>query len=241
MCTATYVPLSPTGFILTHSRDEKAIRPAALLPTAVQIGDFRVTFPRDPQGHGTWIAASAEMTVCLLNGGFVPHLPQPPYRHSRGLVPLHVFTYSSIQAFADAYDFTGIEPFTLLALESDRLTELRWTGRRLFIHDKDPNRPHIWSSVTLYTPEVIEKRETWFRNWQVSHPNPSVADIRAFHQFTGDGDRENALRMNRNNELFTVSLTSVVHRPDQTEMIYQDFVQQLVRHVPIHESAYATA
>ncbi|RIV23979.1 hypothetical protein DYU11_13530 [Fibrisoma montanum] len=241
MCTATYIPLTPNGFILTHSRDEKAIRPPAQLPQPVRIGDHTVTFPKDPQGHGTWIAASAELTVCLLNGGFVPHQPQPPYQHSRGLVPLHVFTYPTIQAFVDGYDFTGIEPFTLLSLQWNRLTELRWTGQRLFVHDKDPNRSHIWSSVTLYSADVIDRREAWFRDWQLSHPTPAVGDIRLFHQFTGDGDEANALRMNRNNELFTVSLTSVVQHPGQTEMIYEDFGQQTFSHVSIHESVYATA
>ncbi len=241
MCTVTYIPLTPTGFILTHSRDEKAIRPPARLPQAVRVGNREVTFPQDPQGHGTWIAASAETTVCLLNGGFDPHQHQPPYRHSRGLVPLHVFTYPSLQAFVDGYDFTGIEPFTLLLMEVDQLTELRWTGQRLFRHDKDPNQSHIWSSVTLYTPEVMKKRENWFQNWQLNHPTPSVTDVRQFHQVTGDGDQENDLLMNRNHQLFTVSLTSVRHHPGQTEMIYEDFVQPASCRVSIHESADAAA
>lgn len=235
MCTATYLPFSPTGFILTHSRDEKAIRPAAHPPRTVDINGRVVTFPQDPQGQGTWIAASPQTTICLLNGAFVPHQPQPSYRQSRGLVTLDVFRYPSIDAFASAYNFCGIEPFTLLMIEENRLLELRWNGKRLFEHEKDPHRPHIWSSVTLYAPNVIEKRESWFRDWCRQHPEPSVDAIRQFHQSAGDGDTENSLRMNRQNTLLTLSLTTVVHDPAETGMLYEDFTQHLVHQQAIRQ------
>ncbi|WP_375444546.1 NRDE family protein [uncultured Fibrella sp.] len=240
MCTATYFPLSTTGFILTHSRDEKVIRPAALAPKAFRIGDSDVTFPQDPQGQGTWIATSADTTVCLLNGAFTAHLPKPPYKHSRGLVIPHFFTYPSVDEFAEAYDFCSIEPFTLLVAERGRLVELRWNGKRLFTHEKDPERPHIWSSVTLYTHDVIEKREDWFRDWQQQHPAPSVEAIRWFHQHAGDGDRENSIRMNRQDALLTLSLTSIIHHDGQADLFYEDFTQDLFTHQTIRPS-YATA
>ena len=246
MCTATYLPLNANGFILTHSRDEKAIRPAAQLPRSVRIGGQDVTFPQDSQGHGTWIAASAQTTVCLLNGAFTPHTPNPPYTHSRGLVIPHFFGYPSADAFSADYNFCNIEPFTLLIVEAGRrVVELRWNGTRLFTHEKDPNRPHIWSSVTLYTPEVIEKRETWFRDWVHQHTNPTVDGIRTFHQFAGDGDSENSIRMNRRdafgqNALLTLSLTSIVQQDEAVEFIYEDFTQHTFSQQTIR-SAYAVA
>lgn len=240
MCTATYLPFSADGFILTHSRDEKAIRPAACSPKAFRIGGQDVTFPQDPQGHGTWIAASAQTTVCLLNGAFTPHQSSARYKHSRGLVIPHFFTYSSVDAFSGAYDFCDIEPFTLLIAEASRLVELRWNGKRLFIHEKDPRRPHIWSSVTLYTADVIEKREAWFRNWVRQHTTPSIDDIRQFHQFAGDGDQENSLRMNRQDALLTISLTSLVQQNEEVEFIYEDFTQHTFSQQTIRP-AYAIA
>lgn len=240
MCTATYFPLNNGGFVLTHSRDEKAIRPAACGPKEVRIGTQSVTFPQDPQGHGTWIAASAQATVCLLNGAFAPHLPKPPYKHSRGLVILHFFTYPSADVFADTYDCCEIEPFTLLIAEVGRLVELRWNGKRLFMHEKDPDRPHIWSSATLYTTDVIERREAWFRDWQHQQPYPSVEAIRWFHQTAGDGDPENSLRMNRQNALLTLSLTSIVHTREEVTMIYHDFAQAITTQHLIHPT-YAIA
>src|SRR4051812_35703302 len=120
MCTVTYLPTHQNGFILTHSRDEKAIRKPALSPQAVIIGGQEVYFPQDPQGKGTWIATSAYTTLCLLNGAYIAHEPQPPYKHSRGLVLLHFFDYASIDNFIALYDFDGIEPFTLIMVEEER-------------------------------------------------------------------------------------------------------------------------
>lgn len=246
MCTATYLPFGPSGFILTHSRDEKAIRPAAQPPRTVRIGGQAVTFPQDPQGQGTWIAQSAGLVACLLNGAFVAHQSQPPYKHSRGLVVLDAFNYVSIDSFIKQYTFTGMEPFTLLLAEANRLVELRWNGRRLFVNEKDPQQPHIWSSVTLYTPEVIEKRRGWFLDHLREHPVPSVKTIRWFHQTAGDGDPENSLRMNRQNAsghdaMLTLSLTSVVQDDVNTEMVYEDFTQQTSYRKPLTRPSYATA
>jgi hypothetical protein len=225
MCTVTYLPTNPNGYVLTHSRDEKAIRPAAFAPQTRTIGGQTVTFPQDPQGQGTWIAVSEQRAVCLLNGAFVAHVAQPPYRHSRGLVVLNSFDYETIDAFIDHYNLVDIEPFTLLWTEFGRLTELRWNGHRLAIFDKDPRRPHIWSSVTLYPAAVIEQREAWFRQWQRQTPDWSPETIRDFHLSAGDGDPENAVLMNRNNQYFTVSLTRVRHQNHQTKLIYEDLTQ----------------
>lgn len=223
MCTATYLPLSSNSFVLTHSRDEKAIRPAAHPPKAVSIGGQTVTYPQDPQGLGTWFAVSAGLTACLLNGAFMAHKPTPPYKHSRGLVVLDAFDYVSVDAFIRHHSFAGIEPFTLILAETGRLTELRWDAKRLFISDKDPKQPHIWSSVTLYGADVVEQRERWFTQWCAQQPW-SAKGIRNFHLAAGAGDPHNALRMNRPQYL-TVSLTSVVHDGHHSDMYYQDLTQ----------------
>jgi hypothetical protein len=224
MCTATYLPLPRGGFILTHSRDEKTARPAAYPPQAYLQGGQKLVYPKDPQGGGTWFATSTYLTVCLLNGAFVPHQPQPPYAHSRGLVPLQVFTYPTVDAFLDHYDPHGLEPFTLLMAEMGRFAEMRWDGRRMHIHDKDPDRPHIGSSVTLYDPQTIEQREDWFRQWLAQHPEPSVDAIHNFHYSGGQGNEANAIRMQRPGGLMTLSLTTVAHQDGIVTMLYDDFL-----------------
>lgn len=245
MCTATYIPLTNGGFVLTHSRDEKTTRTAAQFPRTYVHNGQELFYPKDPQGQGTWIASNANITVCLLNGAFTSHLSQPPYRHSRGLVPLHVFDYESIDDFLREYDPTGLEPFTLLlaqagGLSGRRMVELRWNGRRLFMKDKDAERPHIWSSATLYTPDIIEQRESWFHDWLHQYPQPTAEAVRHFHQTAGRGDLQNSIRMNRNNALMTLSLTSVVHQNEAVTMRYEDFIQHQVSQITLNQPDYAT-
>ena len=225
MCTATYIPINPAGFVLTHSRDEKTSRPRALPPATLRIGGQLITFPKDPKGMGTWIAQSAGLTACLLNGAFVAHQPKPPYKHSRGLIVLDVFDYVSIDSFIKHYAFTGLEPFTLILAESNRLVEVRWNGRRVFITEKDPIAPHIWSSATLYTANMMRQREGWFTQWQQQTKQGSVEAIRQFHKTAGDGNPHTALRMNRQNQYATVSLTTALHIGTQTELVYEDLLQ----------------
>ncbi|MBO0932333.1 NRDE family protein [Fibrella aquatilis] len=233
MCTATYIPLSPDRFILTHSRDEQSVRPAALPPRTQYIGGRAVTYPVDPQGGGTWIASTNNTVVCLLNGAFTAHQKQPFYKHSRGLVIPHFLGYSSAAAFVLSYPFAGIEPFTLLVVEAGKLLVIRWTGVQRFVEKPDANQPHIWSSVTLYDPLMQQKRERWFANWCATQATPTVADVRRFHQTAGDGDPATSLLMSRAGTLQTISLTSIDYNANRAvpgQMIYQDFTKHLSQH-----------
>jgi len=85
----------------------------------------------------------------------------------------------------------------------------------------DGEIPHIWSSVTLYDEEVISRRNAWFQNWLQLNVKPSQDDILHFHQFTGDGDSHNDLRMNRG-KVFTVSVTSLAISTQNASMQYLD-------------------
>lgn len=241
MCTATYIPKPHNGFVLTHSRDEKTIRPAAQLPQMAVIGRQEVVFPKDPQSGGTWIATSAHQTVCLLNGGLVAHRPAPPYRHSRGLVPLQVFGYQDTDAFLEHYTPQDLEPFTLILAQPNRLLEFRWTGQHRLIQELSPRQPHIWSSATLYDPSIRQQREHWFHTWLHTNPAPGPEAIRQFHLHAGETDSTNAIRMNRNNELMTLSLTRIIHQPTNVEVLYDDLIHQKTRHLTLHPLQYATA
>jgi hypothetical protein len=235
MCTVSYLP-GQSGFILTSSRDEKITRPIARLSDPVMIHDQEVTFPQDPLGRGTWIASSNTRTVCLLNGAFKAHQPSPPYRHSRGLVVLDAFDYFSLQSFAENYNFDGLEPFTLLLIEIGELLVLRWDGSRLFVTEKNASQKYIWSSATLYKPEIIKKRQDWFDHWIASTEEFSLDGIRKFHLTAGDGDPENAIRMRRENRYETVSLTSVVRSGAEMYMIYEDLIHSETIHKTLSQS-----
>ncbi len=236
MCTVTYLPLSDEGFIITSTRDEKTIRKPALPPEKYDIHDGPVYFPRDTDAGGTWIASSpGGYTLCLLNGGFVIHESNPPYRRSRGLVLLDFYQYNNVASFRDQYDFGGIEPFTLLlshfhetvqGLGRAQFDELRWDGEKVHHTPLNPGTPSIWSSVTLYSDEIISQRKQWFDEWLAGQPEFSVPSAVDFHKTAGTGNIQNDILMNRDNVVKTVSITSIMRIPLRHEYYYEDIMNK---------------
>lgn len=209
MCTVTYIPVKDAIY-LTSNRDEKNWRASALPPTINDFGSGRVLFPKDGDAGGTWIAAHENGNVVIfLNGGLYAHTPQPPYRKSRGLILLDLIDHTTPYNCFLAINLNNIEPFTAIILDNGNLFECRWDGEKKHSKDLDGTVPHIWSSVTLYNEEIIAKRTNWFNNWLEENTSPTQEDILHFHQFTGDGDSHNDLKMNRDGKVFTVSVTSI--------------------------------
>lgn len=231
MCTLTYLPLSEGNFLLTSNRDESPLRAPARTPEFRDIAGQKLVFPVDGKAGGTWIAAAeSRRTVCLLNGAFAPHQMGGTYRLSRGVVVLESFAYDRLADFATAYDFAGIEPFTFVGFELGvngfEIVELRWDGKELHTQAFPADEPHIWSSAQLYKPEVIAQRKVWFSQWLGMHPNYNLADIQGFHQFGGEGDIYNDIRMNRNNLVKTVSTTAIENLSEEIRMHYTDLLHE---------------
>ena len=229
MCTVTYLPKGDKDYILTSNRDETPKR-AALAPAPYTIAGKEIFFPKDPLAGGSWIATDKkQFTLCLLNGGFEKHKHQPPYRRSRGLVLLDFFAFANANTFASDYNFEGIEPFTLIIIDSQETTavsQLVWNGSDLDFERLDKRRAYIWSSSTLYPEAVRQERNTWFEKWLSEHKTFEQSDIIDFHLHGGKGDAWNDFVMDRNGEVKTVSLTSVAKTSDQIEMIYQDLLKE---------------
>lgn len=225
MCTVTFVPSGKERFI-TSNRDEKQWRPSAIEPAIAAFPSGNILFPKDPHGGGTWIAAHENgNAIVFLNGGFVAHTPQPPYRKSRGLILLDLLdSISPVNSFT-AINLNNIEPFTAVIWEDELLFECRWDGKRKHCTDLNAGKPHIWSSVTLYEESVCSKRQQWFGQWLQKHPVPSGDNIIHFHRFTGDGDQHNDLLMNRAGKVATVSITQLQIHSEQTTMQYLDLQQ----------------
>jgi hypothetical protein len=230
MCTVSFLPLDRGDYLLTSNRDERVNRPA-LPPELYDLHGQWILFPKDPEAGGTWIATSHHLTVCLLNGAFEAHVPKGPYKRSRGLVLLDAFSFEDSQDFAFQYSFEGIEPFTMILVEEESLTELRWDGSTLTNTPLPIHEPRIWASATLYSKEIIDKRTRWFDQWTIQHPDPTLEGIRDFHRFAGDGDPENDLRMNRNDFLKTTSITTVARLKRRTRMVYEDLISNEVLNV----------
>jgi hypothetical protein len=225
MCTVTYIPVR-NGFYLTSSRDEKQTRPRAQEPLPHTGVTGTLLFPKDSSAGGTWFVAHEKgFAAVLLNGAVQKHIAKPPYRRSRGLILLYLTDQPDpLQAF-HSIDLDNIEPFTIILVKEGQLQECRWDGSSKYHRPLDAASPHIWSSVTLYSPEVIRKREQWFRDWLQGYPLPDTATILSFHQHAGDGDSHNDVLMDRNGEMLTVSVTCLEYQHTSTtsmRMIYQD-------------------
>ena len=59
------------------------------------------------------------------------------------------------------------------------------------------------------------------------HPAPGLEEILDFHQFTGDGDSHNDLMMNRDGQVFTVSITGLELRANDGLMKYIDLKNKM--------------
>ncbi|MEO7312083.1 MAG: NRDE family protein [Chitinophagaceae bacterium] len=231
MCTVTYIP-SNKGYFLTSNRDEKQARPPAELPAVYLVNNTRVLFPKDPQTFGTWIALKENGdAACLLNGAFENHPTKPPYRRSRGKIVLDIASTIQMADTFNTLDLYKIEPFTMVLVERGRLYECRWDGSQKFFLQLDEKQSHIWSSATLYDLQVRRRRKRWFDSWRVSVPEPSESDILAFHTTTGDGDLNNDLVMNRGNQVFTVSLSSIRVEEATISMYYSELINHDSTHV----------
>jgi hypothetical protein len=208
MCTVTFIPVKDKIFI-TSNRDEKIGRSPALSSAVYNLQTGNVLFPKDTDAGGTWFAVHENgNAIVFLNGGWISHQTNPPYRKSRGLIlidlidsemPFHSFLVVCLH---------NIEPFTAIVRDDGELFECRWDGIEKYYCQLDKNLPHIWSSVTLYEEQVIEMRREWFIQWLQKNPDPSQEDILDFHRFSGTGDEQNDLLMNRDGNVFTVSISS---------------------------------
>nr|MBS0036769.1 NRDE family protein [Saprospiraceae bacterium] len=209
MCTVTYIPKGKNKYLFTTSRDEHRDRPRAHPPGRHRIGQQDVQFPRDPVGGGSWIVAAENLSLCLLNGAFRPHQRNLPYRHSRGLIPLHFLEYTSAEAFLAQYDFSNLEPFTLLVVSEQKINEIRWDGEDTHHKVLPSDKPEIWASAPLYTREMLKMREDWFSEFLSEYPSPSVRNVFEFYTTEGHSAPYSALIIDRENGVRTVSICAI--------------------------------
>jgi hypothetical protein len=228
MCTVTFVPVKDKFFI-TSNRDEKAQRKQAIPPKLYNHNGTELIYPKDANAGGSWIAIQSNgNTAVLLNGAFKKHISAPPYKDSRGNIFLEIIADDKAVRKFLHIDLFSIEPFTVIVFEENNLYECRWDGSKKYCRQLENYRPHIWSSATLYDENVVKKREYWFLKWLNKNPYPTQQDILHFHQFAGDGDTNNDLRINRDGTLFTVSVTGIEINDHKGTMRYLDLKDNMV-------------
>jgi uncharacterized protein with NRDE domain len=128
MCTVSFVPVKDK-FIITSNRDEKTSRKIAIRPQLSVYNGQKLIFPKDADAGGTWIVMKENGDAAvLLNGAFICHDAEPPYRSSRGIILLNIFSAERPSVTFTKISLQDIEPFTLIMLENNCLYEFRWDG-----------------------------------------------------------------------------------------------------------------
>jgi hypothetical protein len=228
MCTVTFIPVKG-GFYLTSNRDERPARGRPEWPAEYNQSFGKLLYPKDPKGKGTWIAADERRNViCLLNGAFKAHIPKPQYRKSRGLVVLDIFSFKSFNDFINIYDLYDIEPFSLVVVWEGCLIDFKWDGSKKYLTTKSMNEPKIWSSVTLYSQEVVQKKEKLFGDWISKIREINSESILSFHLSDDPDDPANAIKMKRS-DVQTLSITSVLALNNSLSMLHYDLIQNRFR------------
>lgn len=226
MCTVTVV--SQHGkTIITSNRDEQVLRPSAIEPRCYKINNKRLFFPKDPKAGGTWYTVAQDGTVLvLLNGAAEKHQIKPAYRKSRGLIVLDLISSELVLEAWKTIDLNEIEPFTLVYFKDSILYQLRWNEVAKETTLLDVNQPHIWSSSTLYSPEIRQERADWFETFYSENEAIQPNDLIHFHRYTQKENQQHGLVINRNGMLKTLSITQTVIEANKVVLSYFDLQQE---------------
>ena len=228
MCTVTYVPLGNKNFIFTSNRDESPMRGAQEV-IEEKLFNKELLFPRDVKAKGTWISVSnTNQLICILNGAFEKHKRKPSYRMSRGIMALDFFKYKNAEEFFEKFQFEGMEAFTMIIFDDEKLYEFRWDESKKHIKNLDVKINHIWSSCTLYTEEWQSKRRSWFKEWSGNTKDIHQTSILDFHKNGGEGNLSYDNVMNRDGIIQTVSITSIIKERESFAMRYEDLLRNEV-------------
>jgi uncharacterized protein with NRDE domain len=226
MCTVSFVN-AHGKIIITSNRDEKIIRPNAIEPKTYHINNKKIIFPKDNKAGGTWYAIDEHSNVLvLLNGAEEKHNLKDTYRKSRGLIVIDLISSESPLEAWNAIDLDHIEPFTLVLFENQKLYQLRWNEMEKSILELDTNQSHIWSSSTLYSKEIREKRANWFYTFLDIKPEVNEEELFNFHRYTEKENNEHGLVINRNNLLKTLSITQTVIEMNKVSIHYNDLIAE---------------
>lgn len=220
MCLVSY-HRTKNGYILSSNRDEAPQRSAKEIKS-FEVNHQKIFFPADSMG-GSWIFVTDRGdSICLLNGAFVAHQRKEKYRLSRGVMLRSFFDYPTVSDFLQGFDFWDIEPFTVVIVSNGKLYEFRWDGQIKSVRNLDIHKTHLWSSCTLYSPEIERKRKELFMAQLAQSSNHSPERMRDIHLADNGLDIENAFVMDRNGIVKTISFTQIDISKTQWSLSHTD-------------------
>lgn len=222
MCTVIFLP-THEHILFSSNRDENPLRPSALKPGVIYQDTLKIVCPVDQKAGGTWAGVNENGDVfILLNGAFKKHTPTGNYRKSRGIIVRELLANVFPVLKWRVTNLTDIEPFTIVAWCSNKLYEFIWDGESKYTRQLPKHRPHIWSSSTLYDRSAKQKRNDLFDNWTSLAKNYSKQELVQFlKSYT---DKDNGFVMNRQDNLRTLSISTIEVFNDKAEFNYNDLI-----------------
>tara|TARA_Y100000385_G_scaffold200493_1_gene207581 strand:+ start:914 stop:1606 length:693 start_codon:yes stop_codon:yes gene_type:complete len=221
MCTVSYIS-KQNGFILTSIRDENINRPTSS-PKKRRMKEKKLVYPKDIQSGGTWIASSKERVLCLLNGKNNKKI-NALTKISRGKILLDNFKFLNAKDFLKQIPLKQVEPFTLLQVDFTKKThiqEFNWNGEKLTVQSLDNGKSHLWTSSSLYSELVNEKRHNLLLDWGKENQNNNPIN---FHLELKDNNHELFEIKKDKIDILTSSITSVEVNNKKVLFLYSDFI-----------------
>ena len=191
MCTVSVLraPWSETGegvalprWRVVFNRDERRTRTPGLPPIVADYRGVKATYPTDPDGEGTWLAATdAGLVFALLNETEGPSTLAVAQVASRGLVIPALLPARSLDEVEDrlrGYQTGSHRPFRLLAVSDQAVLEVvrSYAGLHAMRYPA--------SSRLIRTSSSVEPADTRWRRTALFDrlvPKPSMAAQDRFH------------------------------------------------------------
>ncbi len=221
MCTLTVVK-HKHQVVFTFNRDEDKLR-ETIAPLSYHIATTNVQYisPKDTVAGGTWIAMANNRNVAfILNGGKEKHKRKLPYKYSRGRIILNLLGSHRPVEYLTETSFKGVEPFTLVTYLDEVLRELVWDGETTALTVVPLDTMKMWSSSTLYAPEVKAARLEMLQNMP-KEVLDSNENIKAWHQKRKD---DGGLLYEGIPQVATVSTSQLVLKETQGFFEYDDLL-----------------
>jgi|SRR5699024_718729 len=227
MCTISYFPFPDGDHVLTQNRDVGPSRAPAIPPSVRIYKGKELRYPVDPQGGGTWNAASDSHQACILNGAEYDYYPNFDAPKSRGSLCLDVLVEGS--EFLHEEDLSVYDDFTLLYFSLDRkedIREFRWDGKNLKERRHNSAEPQFWISRGLYSfDDYLRKKEVFDQfvpHVQDADPEKTQDLIWDFHLQEIVAGEEGFL-IDRPGMVKTVSIFQSVYAGKEFTLRYEDF------------------
>ncbi len=205
MCTISWIR-SSDRLDLFFNRDELLTRPDAFFPIREFMNGIQVIYPLDPQGGGTWMAATSKGLVFALLNYYPEGISLDTFTESRGQFLRSLLSVSSLSELQSRLpDRVHTRPFFLYAFDLHSALFITWDGRSFTSDSNVPDCGFLSTSSYCSSP-VSAYRHSLFNDFLALTSSPALDDFYRLHAMHCDEDLPYGICMHRDNG-YTVSFS----------------------------------